>query len=519
MSKSTLLALLCAAVLPLHAEPPAAPDLYRQHCAACHGADRLGATGPALLPESLERLRRPQVVATITDGRPATQMAGFGGRLEAGQIAALTDYLYSPPATPPRWDLADIRASHTLIHPPGTLPAEPKFAADPLNLFVVVEAGDHHISVLDGDRFEPIHRFPTRFALHGGPKYSADGRFVYLASRDGWVSKYDLYNLTYVAEVRVALNTRNVAVSADGRYVMAANSLPPSLVALDAVDLSPLRVIPVADDSGRTSRVSAVYTAPPRGSFVAALKDIPEVWEIPYSPQATALPIYAGPLHDYRRESGEPPSLIGGPFPVRRIRLDQQVDDFFFDPSYQNLIGAARDGSGQVIDLVVGQRVATLPLSGMPHLASGITWERDGRRVLATPNLKEGSVTVIDTREWKPIARIATLGPGFFLRSHEHSRYAWVDSSLGKERDTVQVIDKQTLQVAATLRPAPGKTASHVEFTRDGRYALLSIWEMDGAIVVYDADTLEEVRRIPMVRPSGKYNVWNKTRLSEGTSH
>ena len=41
-------------------------------------------------------------------------------------------------------------------------------------------------------------------------------------------------------------------------------------------------------------------------------------------------------------------------------------------------------------------------------------------------------------------------------------------------------------------------------------YALLSIWEMDGALVVYDMATLDEVKRIPMVKPSGKYNVWNK---------
>jgi len=70
-----------------------------------------------------------------------------------------------------------------------------------------------------------------------------------------------------------------------------------------------------------------------------------------------------------------------------------------------------------------------------------------------------------------------------------------------------------------TLRPAPGKTSAHVEFTRDGRYALVSVWDMEGAIVVYDARTLEEVRRIPMRKPSGKYNVWNKTRYEEGTSH
>jgi hypothetical protein len=42
---------------------------------------------------------------------------------------------------------------------------------------------------------------------------------------------------------------------------------------------------------------------------------------------------------------------------------------------------------------------------------------------------------------------------------------------------------------------------------------------MDGAIVVYDARTLKEVKRIPMRKPSGKYNVYNKITRSEGTSH
>jgi hypothetical protein len=83
----------------------------------------------------------------------------------------------------------------------------------------------------------------------------------------------------------------------------------------------------------------------------------------------------------------------------------------------------------------------------------------------------------------------------------------------------LQVIDKRTFEVAATLRRAPGKTVAHVEFTRDGRYAPASPWEMDGALIVYDAATLEEVKRIPMVKPSGKYNVYNKTTRSAGTSH
>jgi hypothetical protein len=138
---------------------------------------------------------------------------------------------------------------------------------------------------------------------------------------------------------------------------------------------------------------------------------------------------------------------------------------------------------------------------------------------MATPNLRQGLVSVLDTEDWKTVAEIETLGPGYFLRSHENSRYAWVDSMIGpKGRDTLQVIDKETLRVVARLTPEPGRTLAHVEFDRYGRYALASLWEDDGAIIVYDARTLRELKRLPMRRPVGKYNVHNKITRSEGTS-
>lgn len=491
-----------------------APTLYARHCAACHGAERLGGTGPALLPENLKRLRRPAAEAVIRDGRAATQMQGFAARLSPAEIAALAAYIYTPAPEVPRWRMAEIRASHVRHVDPATLPARPQFDADPMNLFVVVETGDHHATLLDGDTFEPIHRFPTRFALHGGPKYSRDGRFVYFASRDGWITKYDIYSLQPVAEVRAGINARNIALSADDRYVMVANYLPHTLVVLDAKDLSPLQVIDAVGADGTSSRVSAVYTARPRDSFIAALKDIPEVWEISYRDPPPAG--FGNWVHDYRKVSGDAQPQ---PFPIRRIAVKDYLDDFFFDQDYLYLIGTSRRGTGQVVDLDAARVVSELDIPGMPHLSSGVTWEHDGTTVLATPNLKEPVVSVVDMKSWKTVARIPTLGTGFFMRSHENSRYAWVDVFFGKDRDAVHVIDKQSFEIVKTLRPAPGKTAAHVEFTRDGRYALLSIWDMDGAVVVYDADTLEEVKRIPMVKPSGKYNVWNKTRLSEGTSH
>ncbi len=155
----------------------------------------------------------------------------------------------------------------------------------------------------------------------------------------------------------------------------------------------------------------------------------------------------------------------------------------------------------------------------MPHLASGITFQHEGRTLLATPNLKDAAVSVIDMSEWTTIKRIATLGPGFFIRGHDNTPYAWTDVSLGKDKDAIQIIDNRTLKIVRTLRPEPGKTAAHVEFTRDGRFALVSVWERDGAIVVYDAASFAEVKRVPMVKPSGKYNVYNKIMYDSGTSH
>ena len=87
-----------------------------------------------------------------------------------------------------------------------------------------------------------------------------------------------------------------------------------------------------------------------------------------------------------------------------------------------------------------------------------------------------------------------------------------------KSKDTLTLIDKKTLAPIASLRE-PGRTLAHTEFTKDGRYALVSVWEGDGAIIVFDAQTLQEVKRLPMNKPVGKYNVWNKITRSEGTSH
>ena len=510
------LALMFALTTTALAEPNVA-KLYADHCAACHGADRLGGQGPALLPENLGRLTGARASAVIAEGRFATQMPAFSSVLQRAEIEALTTYISTPLSMEPRWGAEEIAQSR-IVHEQARAIARPIHNADPMNLFVVVESGDHHATILDGDRFETLARFPTRFALHGGPKFTPDGRFVFLMSRDGWISKYDLWTLSMLAEVRAGINSRNIAISKDGKHLAVANYLPHDLVILSTDDLSVERIFEARDRKGNSSRVSAVYQAPTRNSFIAALKDVPEIWEVATDPNAP--PVYSGLVHSYEKGMVEALASSRGLFALRRIEVSEPVDDFFFDPPYRNLIGSARDGKAAVvINLTVGRVIRQLELPGLPHLGSGIAWTWNGRPVMATPHLREGKITVMDMRDWSIVKFIDTAGPGFFMRSHETSPYAWADGMLGPKKDTMTIIDKRSLEIARTITPIPGKTAAHVEFDRTGRYAVLSIWENDGAIIVYDAATFAEIKRIPMSRPSGKYNVWNKINFSDGTSH
>ncbi len=507
-------------VQPAQAAQAAPSDMenYQTLCSECHGSDRLGGIGPALLPGNMKRLRKNKAVSVIANGRPATQMLGFAEKLNQSEINALVDIIYSPLSYIPQWGMDEITPTLNIINPVSSLADKPVHTSDLLNLFTVVESGDHHVTILDGDTFDPIWRFKSHFALHGGAKYSPDGRYVYFGSRDGWISKYDLWTLKQVAEIRAGINTRNIAVSSDGKWVMVGNYLPHSIVVLNAEDLSPFRYIPVTDKDGNSSRVSAVYDARPRISFIAALKDIKEIWEMSYDPDAD--PIVDGFVHNYREGQEEGFVVSPQPFGIRRIAVDDYMDDFFFDPYYAEVIGAGRTGNnGVVYNLDARRKVAELDLKGMPHLGSGIVFEYQGRQVMSTPHLRDAAVSIIDMETWETIKVIETLGPGFFARTHENTPYIWIDVFFGENKDAIHIIDKKTLEIVKTLRHEPGQTVAHVEFTRDGRYALVSIWEMDGALIVYDAKTFEEVKRIPMSKPSGKYNVFNKINLSKGTSH
>ncbi|MEM8665263.1 MAG: cytochrome D1 domain-containing protein, partial [Pseudomonadota bacterium] len=173
-------------------------------------------------------------------------MPGYAEILTNADIENLAADLETPLPAVSDWTPTEIAA--TLTQSADYQPADaPIFDADPLNLFLVVETGDHHVSIVDGDTFEVLKRLPTPFAVHGGPKFTPDGRYTFIMSRDGSVQKIDLWSLGEVGRVRAAINSRNIAISADGKWLAVANYLPRTLTILSSEDLSLARVFQVVD--------------------------------------------------------------------------------------------------------------------------------------------------------------------------------------------------------------------------------------------------------------------------------
>ncbi len=411
----------------------------------------------------------------------------------------------APAAAQPAWGAAEIRASR-VVHR-SDLPARPAAVfggIDVRDLVIAVDAGGRQVTVLDGARFEPVYRLPGGRTWQGAPKFAPDGRFLYFASPDGWVGKFDLWNLALVAEVRVGLDTVDIAVAADGAHVAVANCLPRTLVLLDA-DLGLLKMHAVLDKSGRnSSRVAALRDAASRQSFVVALEDAPEVWEISYDPKAEDVPI--GVIHDFQYREG---AFVRGYLNPRRSAVPTPLADFTFAPDHSELLGATRAaGKAQVVNLDVRKRIAEVEVSALARPGAAEVWDRNGRPVMALRERGEGAIGVVDLETWRTVRRIPMPGPGRFVRSHAATRYAWADSTMPGAGVALQVIDKRTLESVTEVTLASGGTLLHLAFTRDGRHLLASLGEPGagaGALVVLDATTFAQVRRIPMDMPIGAY--------------
>jgi mono/diheme cytochrome c family protein len=449
--------------------PPQPQAVYAEHCASCHGARRYGGYAPPLIPATLGRKSDEALVAAILEGLPNTQMRAFSDTLSAEQATGLVALLREP--TPDiTWTASDMARSREEF-PVGErkIPAETRRE----NLTLVVERGSGSVVILDGDSLKELDRFPVG-KIHGGLKFDRGLRKVLASTRDGVVVDYDLEHGGLRARIVAGVNTRNIAVSPDGDFVAAANQLPPALVIFDS-ELRPLANFPL------DGQPSGVYYVPGEERFVVTARDTPLLNSV--STRDLAL---------------------------SRVELPEVFEDFIFVPGSSRLVASSRGGNQlSLYDYSKNEVLATLPTQGLPHLFSACFFERDGKLHAAFNHMGDPKLSIIEMEDFRVVKEIPLLGSGYFARTHPGTPYIWVDTNT----ETVQLVEKASLALAEqSITPEPGKKAMHVEFTADGKTAFLSIWSPQGAVVVYDAASLEETARLPFSMPVGKYNAGNKTR-------
>ena len=367
--------------------------------------------------------------------------------------------------------------------------ALPAAAAEPPlrgtgDLGVVIERAAGRVQVVDTTARTSLATIAGLGDLsHASVVFSRDGRYAYVFGRDGGLTKVDLLAQRIERRVQQAGNSIGGAISQDGRVVAAQNYVPGGVRLFDAATLELLADLPTSPGpDGTPSKVVGLADAP-GGRFVAALFDAGEIWVIdaaqPRAPRVTKFAdVGRQPYDGLVTPDGR--WYIAGLFGEDGLAL---LDLWHPERGVRRILD--RYGRGE----------EKLPVYKMPHLRG---WAVAGGYAYL-PALGRNEVLVVDTRDWREVARIAVAGQPVFVIARPDARQVWVNFAL-PDNGKVQVIDTETRTVAATL--APGRAVLHMEFTPRGEAVWISARD-DDKVVVYDTATLLPVRTLPAASPSG----------------
>ena len=278
----------------------------------------------------------------------------------------------------------------------------------PLQQVVIEDRAEQ--AAVDRQRQQLLQRLAVHGALPDTAQFAPDGRHLFMGAANGWLRKYDVHQGTLVAQVRSGERLRALALNADGQWLLAAHDAPATLTLLDA-DLRIAKHLPTTTLDGKTaSGVAALRDHRARKSFVVALRDIPELWEVSYDPHAA--PIYDGLVHDYKMgEALAKPGFHN----ARRTQLERPLSSIWVDPASALVVGvqsphAPTDDAAmvQVLHLDIRRKIAELRIPGLPQLERAAPFTQEGTPMLWLPNAIRAEADVINRRTWR-IDRTAPL--------------------------------------------------------------------------------------------------------------
>jgi nitrite reductase (NO-forming)/hydroxylamine reductase len=494
--------------------------IYFQRCAGCHGVLRKGATGKSLEPKNTMKKGTQRLTRIIQLGTEGG-MNNFDDVMTKQEIELMAKYIQHEPPIPPEMSMALMKERRKVFVDPKDYPKKPLHGRNWQNFFLVIERDVGKVAVVDGDKHEIVAHITTGYAVHvlksnehSKVSHVKDaGRFWYTMGRDGKLTKIDLWQTPdkmRVAEVQVAYDARDVAVSADGKYVVGGGYWPPHFVIVEAETMMPIRVVStrgvnVDGEFVNESRVAAIYDTPNAKSWLVSAKELGQMWQVDYTD-----------INNLK---------------ITQMQTSKFLHDGFFDPTGRYFqIAANASNQMVVVDSETQKLEAIIDTDKKPHPGPGANWnDPQCGPVGGTVHLGVGKVTAWGNdpkgrkdQAWKICYEVELDGPGVFIRTHPKSDYVWADQTKHPEpevQQSIKVIDKKTRKVVKTFRltEKTGYAAVHIEFNNDGSEVWVSVWnrkdskEPNGEIVVFDAKTLKEKTRIKgLYAPTGKFNVHNR---------
>ena len=440
-------------------------NLYLKYCSSCHGKQKEGISAPPLLPQFLKRKSDKQLYLIIKDSLPQTLMPKFDF-LNDSEIKSIVKYLRKPVKNIV-WDKKDIINSYKKLSNKN----KNLNIKDIENVTLVVERGANRVWIMEDEKV--LDRFVFR-NVHGGLKYTLDGKDFYIPTRDGWIGHYSLENGRLEHKIRACINLRNVSLSRDAKYLFATCLLPQMVVVFDRESLKPVKIEKV------DGKISALYELYSKDEAIFTFRNRPKLVKV-----------------DTKT------------LEFRYFDLDKPIEDFFIDPFEDFIIGTTRHGKDlRVYDINNLKEVFSDKIDGMPHLFSATYWYKDGRFYFATPHLRKSFITVWQMYDWKLVKKIDVGGDGFFVKTHPASDYLWVDNGT----DQLVLVNKEDYSIKKIV-PKKNKRYIHTEFSGDGKFAYLSIYESDGDLLVWETDTFRKIKDYIANVPVGKYNFINKNRV------
>jgi len=488
----------------------ASKQVYFNNCAGCHGLYRTGATGPDIGAARSQAIGTDGLGAILRYGTPAG-MGNFGqtGILTDDQITDLVAYLQLPPPDAPPLPMAEIQASWDLVVPVADRPTTPEHTRNWENYTGVVLRDAGQVAIIDGDTNVEVARLTTGFAVHI-LRSSSSGRYFYAIGRDGLVTMIDLWTAvpTIVANVKGCHDARSVDASKfagfEDTWIIEGCYWPPQYVVYDGLTLEPKQRVdlPMTDIDGVPlveNRVASIVASHNDPVWVVSQKEAGYVSVVDYSdPAGLNFPI------------------------VSNIATAKFLHDGGFDHTGDYFLVAANASNKMVVvDLVTQSLAATIDTGTVPHPGRGVNWQDPVYGwVNATSHIGEGKVTVYGADPanrpdiaWQIVREITLPSSGsLFIKSHQNSPWVLVDMTLsatGYEKD-ICAISKATGTLDHCFTVATNGRAVHFEFNMDGSEVWVSDWAPDGAVIVLDGTTLNEVRRFTgLPTPTGKFNVYN----------